>query len=41
MFEETDSVLNSESIPSNVYKSFKTYSLPLQNSYWITETFTV
>ena len=34
MFEETDSVLNIEPVPSNVsYKSFKTQNLPMQNSY--------
>ena len=35
MCEETDSVLNSESVPSNIsYKSFKTWNLPMQNSYY-------
>jgi hypothetical protein len=34
MFEETDSVLNTESFSSNIsYKSFKTYNLAKQNSY--------
>jgi hypothetical protein len=34
MFEETDLLLNTESISSNIsYKSFKTYNLPMQNSY--------
>ena len=34
MFEETDSSFNTNSVPSNIsYKSFKTYNLPLQNSY--------
>ena len=34
MFEETDSLFNTESVPSNIsYKSFKTQNLPMQNSY--------
>jgi hypothetical protein len=34
MFEGTDSLFNSESVPSNIsYKSFKTYNLPMKNSY--------
>jgi hypothetical protein len=35
MFEETDLVLNNESVSSKIsYKSFKTYNLPnMQNSY--------
>jgi hypothetical protein len=34
MFGGTDSVLNIESVPSNIsYKSFKTQNLPMQNSY--------
>ena len=29
MFEETDFVLNTDSVPANIsYKSFKTYNLP-------------
>jgi hypothetical protein len=34
MFEGTDSVFDTESVPSNIsYKSFETYNLPMQNSY--------
>ena len=34
MFEGADSVLNTESFPSKIsYNYFKTYNLPLQNSY--------
>ena len=34
MFEVTDLMLNTESVPSNIsYKSFKTKNLPMQNSY--------
>jgi hypothetical protein len=34
MFEGTDLVLNTESVPSNIsYKSFKTWNLPMQNYY--------
>jgi hypothetical protein len=34
MFEETDSVLNTKPVPSNIsYKSFGTKNLPMQNSY--------
>ena len=34
MFKRTDEVLNIKSVPSNIsYKSFKTYNLPMPNSY--------
>jgi hypothetical protein len=34
MFEETYSELNTVSVPLKIsYKSFKTYNLPMQNSY--------
>ena len=34
MFDGTESLLNTESVLSNIsYKSFKTYNLPMQNSY--------
>jgi hypothetical protein len=34
MSEETDSEFNTKLVPSNIsYKYFKTYNLPMQNSY--------
>jgi hypothetical protein len=40
MFEETDSAFNIESVPSNIsYKSFKTWNLPMQNSYCVHRNF--
>ena len=34
MLEGTDSVFNTVLVPSNIsYKSFKTYNLPMENSY--------
>jgi hypothetical protein len=34
MIEGIDSVFNNESVSSDIsYKSFKTYNLPMQNSY--------
>ena len=34
MFEQTDLMINTESVPSNISnKSFKTWNLPMQNSY--------
>jgi hypothetical protein len=34
MFEGTDLMLNTDSVPTNIsFKSFKTYNLPTQNSY--------
>ncbi len=34
MFEGTAYVFNTESVPSNIsYKSYKTYNLPMQDSY--------
>ena len=33
MFKETDLVLDTVSVPSNIsYRSFKTYNLPMKNS---------
>ena len=40
MFEGTDSVLNTELVPSNIsYKSFKTWNLYIENSYCDHRTF--
>ena len=39
MFEETDSVFNMKSVPSNVYKSFKTQNIPMQIPTVITEIY--
>jgi hypothetical protein len=34
MFEQTDLMLNTDSVSSNIsYKFFKTQNLPMQNSY--------